>query len=156
MAPHSRESRGEEEHNESEEESQPAEAVIRAQSLVNTSKKRREAKRKLLEAEHKKHVKELRHRIDNAYAVRNTKLANLQGSYWKRLEALNTKRENLEKLILVSMKQTELQTKNIASELLAMFEGRQEDFSEMPEIKDITLPEKPKENLDATTLVEKV
>jgi hypothetical protein len=51
-----------------------------------------------------------------------------QKDLWIRLEALNAKRENLEQLILASMKSIEKHTLNIASEMDAILQGRIEEM----------------------------
>ncbi len=45
-----------------------------------------------------------------------------------RLDALNKKRQNLERAILTSMKTIQIHTMNISSEISATFEGRMEEI----------------------------
>ncbi|TVY52877.1 hypothetical protein LSUE1_G009752 [Lachnellula suecica] len=119
----------------SDEESQPlstersAEEMMKmGQDVVNKGKKRREDKRKAIEDDHEKRVKEAKGKIDALFAVRNGRVTKYQKNLWTRLETLNAKRENLEQLILASTLSLEQHTLNIANELQAMFDGRMEDI----------------------------
>jgi hypothetical protein len=49
---------------------------------------------------------------------------------WDRIDTLNKKRQNLEQLILASMKTVEIHTTNLCSEMNAMLEGRIEEVEQ--------------------------
>lgn len=58
----------------------------------------------------------------------------LQSNCWESLEALNSKRESLEKAILSSMRTVERHTMNVASEITYILEHRLEEISTMDEL----------------------
>ena len=53
-----------------------------------------------------------------------------QNASWDKIDALNKKRQNLEQLILASMKMVEIHTTNLCSEMNAMLEGRIEEIEQ--------------------------
>ncbi|TVY87054.1 hypothetical protein LAWI1_G004972 [Lachnellula willkommii] len=120
---------------ESDEDSQPvsteqntAEMLETAQGMVDDGKKRREKKRRAIERSYDDRVKEVEAKIDTLFAVRNSRVSKNQKELWTRLDKLNTKRENLEQLILASMLSIEKHTINIAVQMEAVFAGRMEDI----------------------------
>jgi len=115
---------------ESEAPSQEAEVNIMkaAHSMVESNKSRRDLKRKAIEADHEKRVKETKGKMEKLFDARKSKVTKSQKAVWERLDALNRKRQSLESLILSSMKKVEIHSTNISSELNAMFEGRIEDI----------------------------
>ncbi|CAG8980287.1 hypothetical protein HYALB_00008907 [Hymenoscyphus albidus] len=121
-----------------EETSQPSQEdlVKKAENILAQGKKRREAKRKSIEAEHSKRVKEVKTKMENLYAVRKNKVSKLQASYWERLDALNNKREALEKAILASMKTMEGHTIVVAGYISHVLDGRLEEAKEMANISE--------------------
>jgi hypothetical protein len=54
-----------------------------------------------------------------------------QNAAWDKIDALNKKRQNLEQLILASMKMVEIHTTNLCSEINAMLEGRIEEIEQL-------------------------
>ena len=62
-----------------------------------------------------------------AYFFKRTKA---QNASWDKIDALNKKRQNLEQLILASMKMVEIHTTNLCSEMNAMLEGRIEEVEQ--------------------------
>ncbi|TVY13224.1 hypothetical protein LARI1_G007821 [Lachnellula arida] len=120
---------------ESDDDSQPvsteqntAEMLETAKGMVDDGKKRREKKRRAIEKSYDDRVKEVETKIDTLFAVRNSRVSKNQKELWTRLEKLNTKRENLEQLILASMLSIEKHTINIAVQMEAVFAGRMEDI----------------------------
>lgn len=53
-----------------------------------------------------------------------------QQTLWTRLDALDKKRQNIEGLILNSMKSIELHSTNLSGELATVFEGRIEELDD--------------------------
>ncbi|KAH8665184.1 hypothetical protein BGZ60DRAFT_378688, partial [Tricladium varicosporioides] len=92
--------------------------------------KRREIRRKAIEADHEQRIKEVRAKIESLHSTRYTRITKMQNNVCGKLEALNSRRESLEKQILTSMMHIESQTKMMATELDAMFSGRLEDLEE--------------------------
>ncbi|TVY50523.1 hypothetical protein LCER1_G005357 [Lachnellula cervina] len=120
---------------ESDEDSQPvsteqntAEMLKTAKDIVDDGKKRREKKRRAIEKSYDERVKEVETKIDTLFAVRNSRVSKNQKQLWTRLEKLNTKRENLEQLILASMLSIEKHTINITVQMEAVFADRIEDI----------------------------
>jgi len=99
-----------------------------ARNVVSTIKKRRETKRKVIEAECKKRVADINAKLDAHFEARKSRITKLQKAQWDRLEALNKKRESIESQILTSMRTIEVHTMNISSELEATFSGRLEEI----------------------------
>ncbi|RDL36898.1 uncharacterized protein BP5553_06250 [Venustampulla echinocandica] len=110
-----------------------------AENIVIMSKKRREARRLTIDGEHQQSCKELKAKIENIYAARKNKTTMSRQMLLERLETLNNRRENLEKLILTSVSHIELQTKNISSEIVAMLQGRLEELEELPSGATVTV-----------------
>ncbi|KAH7363885.1 hypothetical protein BKA65DRAFT_489867 [Rhexocercosporidium sp. MPI-PUGE-AT-0058] len=99
-----------------------------AKDIVTKNNERREKKRKALEAEHDKRVKDIKSRIDALFAARNSRVCKAHQEAWARLDALDKKRQNIEGLILATMKEIEAKTIQLSAELAAMFEGRLEEM----------------------------
>ncbi|EHL02024.1 hypothetical protein M7I_1976 [Glarea lozoyensis 74030] len=115
-------------------QSQERLALERATTLQASLNKKRDTKRKSIEAEHAKSVKEIRAKIENAAKIRKTKVAKLHSSHMERLLALDDRRQKIEGLIIASMKRLHSATNNIQSELLAMYEGRTAEIEELVDI----------------------
>ncbi|KAH6671082.1 hypothetical protein B0J14DRAFT_88089 [Halenospora varia] len=120
----------EDEHEHNSQENEPMEVLKRANNVVINGNKRREIKRKAIETEHEQRVKEVRAKIESLHAARQTRVTKIQNDAREKLEALNSRRESLEKQVLASMMRVESQTKMIATEMDAMFSGRLEDLEE--------------------------
>jgi len=101
-----------------------------AQNMMNASKKRRAAKRKAIETEHSRNVKDIEVRVDKLFEKRKSRVMEMQRKQWDKLYVLNKKRQSLEEQILSSMKNIERHTLNMTIEMKAMFEGRLEDIRE--------------------------
>ncbi|KAL2072761.1 hypothetical protein VTL71DRAFT_12104 [Oculimacula yallundae] len=148
MAPHkSRETQAQASASEDENEQQSSQddamdMMVAARGIVSKNNERRDKKRKSIEGEHEKRVKDVRVKIDTLFAARKSRVALLsftkpspskaQQAAWARLDALDKKRQNIESLILASMKTIETQSSYLSDELVAMFKGRLEEMEGVP------------------------
>jgi len=119
-----------EEVQESSQDQPEMDMLRKARGMMASSKKRREAKRKAIEIEHEKRIKDVRARVDVLFETRKNRVHKAQKVQFKRLDALYRKRQGIESHILSSMRSIELHHLNISSEITAMIDGRLEEIAE--------------------------
>ncbi|KAF4625991.1 hypothetical protein G7Y89_g12171 [Cudoniella acicularis] len=139
-AAHSEEEDENQEDPQSSQDHSVVDLVKQAQQVLASGQKRRDSRRKVIEVEHEQRVCEVKAKIESLIQDRNTRVAKLEKEALDRLEALNAKRESLEKSILASINRIESQTNTMAIEMNAMLHGRLEDLeessSQFPEVPE--------------------
>ncbi|KAI9053290.1 hypothetical protein LZ554_002253 [Drepanopeziza brunnea f. sp. 'monogermtubi'] len=104
------------------------EVMKQASKLVEFTNARRDKKRKAIVAEHERRVKDLKTKIDTLFNNRKNRVTKSRQDLWKRLDALNMKRQNIEEQILKSMKTIEQASIKFSGELDPIFRGRINDI----------------------------
>ncbi|CZT42854.1 uncharacterized protein RSE6_02806 [Rhynchosporium secalis] len=135
MAPHkSRQAQASTSEDENEQQSSQDDAM----EMLNTAKdifskgnERRDKKRKVIEGEHDKRIRDSKVKMDTVFAARRSRVSKSHQAVWARLDTLDKKRQNIESLILASMKTIETQSSYLSDELVAMFGGRIEEMEEI-------------------------
>ncbi|KAH6709031.1 hypothetical protein BKA61DRAFT_613458 [Leptodontidium sp. MPI-SDFR-AT-0119] len=115
---------------EDEQQSSQDDEVAAAKEVVTKNNERRDKKRRAIEAEHEKRVKDVKARIDALFAARKSRVSKAHQAAWARLDALDKKRQNIEGLILGTMKNIETRSIQLCVELAVMFEDRLEEMED--------------------------
>ncbi|KAH9215306.1 hypothetical protein DL95DRAFT_336628, partial [Leptodontidium sp. 2 PMI_412] len=115
---------------EDEQQSSQDDEVDAAKEVVAKNNERRDKKRRAIEAEHEKRVKDVKARIDALFAARKSRVSKAHQAAWARLDALDKKRQNIEGLILGTMKNIETRSIQLCVELAVMFEDRLEEMED--------------------------
>ncbi|KAL5321132.1 hypothetical protein ACEPPN_011944 [Leptodophora sp. 'Broadleaf-Isolate-01'] len=104
--------------------------ILKFFSQDSKNNERRDKKRRAIEAEHEKRVKDVKARIDALFAARKSRVSKAHQAAWARLDALDKKRQNIEGLILGTMKNIETRSIQLCVELAVMFEDRLEEMED--------------------------
>ncbi|KAG4443013.1 hypothetical protein IFR05_001467 [Cadophora sp. M221] len=102
--------------------------MIAAEEVLNKNNERRDKKRRAIEAEYEKRVKDVKARIDALFAARKSRVSKAHQAAWARLDTLDKKRQNIEGLILGTMKDIETRSIQLCAELAVTFEDRLEEM----------------------------
>jgi len=104
------------------------------EQMLQASRRRRDSRRKLIENEHKKRVKDAKTKINELYDERKDRVQKLQRSQWERLSTLLQKRKAIEVRIFGHLKTLEATRSNLASILDAVCVGRQDEIAELGQV----------------------
>ncbi|KAF7958915.1 hypothetical protein EAE96_002442 [Botrytis aclada] len=110
--------------------------VEKANQMMADTKKRRDAKRNKIEHERAQRIKEVKKKLGVLYENKKIQRGKLQKAQWKQLHSLDKKRQELERLILDSMKTIESNTLSIAREFNAVLLARLSAMEKLADIQD--------------------